>query len=73
MFIVIRTHFFVFLFPTGFAQNFTMLLAGRVVTGLYVGITSVAVPTYIGEYASPDIRGAVGDPHHFNMQLQGNV
>lgn len=43
-----------------FAQNFAMLLVGRVLTGLCCGITSVAVPTYIAEYASADVRGTLG-------------
>ena len=45
-----------------FAQNFAMLLVGRVLTGLCCGITSLTVPTYIGEYSSSDIRGTLGEP-----------
>nr|XP_045597471.1 facilitated trehalose transporter Tret1-2 homolog [Procambarus clarkii] len=44
----------------GSSSNFAMLLGGRVVTGVCVGVTSVAVPTYIGEIASPHIRGVLG-------------
>lgn len=37
-----------------------MLVVGRVVTGLIVGINAAAANTYIGEIASPDIRGYLG-------------
>ena len=37
-----------------------MLLSGRIITGFCAGIASITVPTYIGEIASPDIRGTVG-------------
>ncbi|XP_042873724.1 facilitated trehalose transporter Tret1-like [Penaeus japonicus] len=43
-----------------FAQNFAMLLAGRIIVGLCTGITCIAAPTYIGEFASADIRGMLG-------------
>ncbi|KAG7159798.1 Facilitated trehalose transporter Tret1-like 19 [Homarus americanus] len=43
-----------------FAQNFAMLVCGRVLAGLCAGVTCIAVPTYIGEFASPDIRGTLG-------------
>ncbi|KAK8733783.1 hypothetical protein OTU49_006478 [Cherax quadricarinatus] len=43
----------------GFAQNFAMLISGRVVMGLTAGVTCIAVPTYIGEISSPDIRGTL--------------
>lgn len=42
------------------ARNFATLMVGRVLTGLCTGITSMAVPTYIAEYASADIRGTLG-------------
>lgn len=44
----------------GFAQNFYMLVGGRVFTGMCCGIMSFVVPTYIGEFASPEIRGTLG-------------
>lgn len=37
-----------------------MLMTGRIITGFCAGITSLVVPTYIGEFASPDIRGTLG-------------
>ncbi|CAL4073794.1 unnamed protein product [Meganyctiphanes norvegica] len=44
----------------GFGENFIMLLAGRILTGMCCGIVSLVVNVYIGEFASPDIRGALG-------------
>ncbi|XP_045621780.2 facilitated trehalose transporter Tret1 [Procambarus clarkii] len=41
-------------------QNVLMLVAGRVITGVCMGVTCTAVPTYIGEFASADIRGTLG-------------
>jgi MFS family permease len=38
-----------------------MLIAGRIINGLAVGIESAQVPVYISELAPPHIRGrAVG-------------
>ncbi|KAK3866858.1 hypothetical protein Pcinc_027636 [Petrolisthes cinctipes] len=42
------------------AQNFWMLVSGRLVAGVSIGLTCTAVPTFIAECASPDIRGALG-------------
>ncbi|KAK3871686.1 hypothetical protein Pcinc_023188 [Petrolisthes cinctipes] len=41
-------------------KNFGVLLFGRIVTGLCAGITSLTVPTFIGEYSSADVRGTLG-------------
>ncbi|XP_063608383.1 facilitated trehalose transporter Tret1-like [Penaeus indicus] len=41
-------------------QNFAMLLVGRIIAGLCTGIVCIAAPTYIGEFASADIRGTLG-------------
>uniref|UniRef100_A0A0N7ZAW5 Major facilitator superfamily (MFS) profile domain-containing protein n=2 Tax=Scylla olivacea TaxID=85551 RepID=A0A0N7ZAW5_SCYOL len=43
-----------------FGRNFASLLSGRIIGGLFMGMTSLVVPTYIGEMASADIRGALG-------------
>ncbi|XP_042234331.1 facilitated trehalose transporter Tret1-2 homolog [Homarus americanus] len=43
-----------------FAQNFAMLMCGRFISGVCAGVTCIAVPTYIGEISSPDIRGTLG-------------
>ena len=37
-----------------------MLILGRLVTGLVGGSMSMIVPTYIGEFSSPHIRGTLG-------------
>jgi len=38
-----------------------MLIAGRIFTGIAAGMISLSVPTYIGEIASSDIRGLLGN------------
>ncbi|KAB7497330.1 hypothetical protein Anas_10011, partial [Armadillidium nasatum] len=40
-------------------QNFAMLLVGRFITGLYCSLVSLAIPTYVAEFASPHIRGTL--------------
>ncbi|RXG61007.1 Facilitated trehalose transporter Tret1 [Armadillidium vulgare] len=42
------------------AQNFAMLLVGRIITGVYCSLVSLTVPTYIAEFSSPQIRGTLG-------------
>ncbi|KAL7644384.1 UNVERIFIED_CONTAM: hypothetical protein RMT77_005214 [Armadillidium vulgare] len=42
------------------AQNFGMLLVGRIISGMYCGMISIAANTYVGEIASPHIRGTLG-------------
>ncbi|XP_071542331.1 facilitated trehalose transporter Tret1-like isoform X2 [Panulirus ornatus] len=44
----------------GLAENLAMLICGRLLCGLCTGISSLVVPTYTTEYASKDIRGALG-------------
>ena len=44
----------------GLGQNIATLLVGRIVGGLIVGVTTVVVPTYIGEIASDNARGLLG-------------
>ena len=39
------------------AENFEMLLVGRAVVGIAVGLASMAVPMYIAEAAPPEKRG----------------
>lgn len=39
------------------SQNLGMLVAGRVINGLAVGIESAQVPVYISELAPPSKRG----------------
>ena len=42
-----------------FSSSWTGLTAGRVVVGLGIGSSSVAVPAYLAEMASPENRGTV--------------
>eukprot|EP01043_Picozoa_sp_COSAG02_P045944 COSAG02_NODE_4251_length_5585_cov_4.672986_4_plen_631_part_00 len=41
------------------AENFEMLLVGRAVVGIAVGLASMAVPMYIAEAAPPEKRGTL--------------
>ncbi|XP_041349816.1 proton myo-inositol cotransporter-like [Gigantopelta aegis] len=41
----------------GVAQNFAMLIAGRLILGLGIGLASMTVPVYIAECAPPHLRG----------------
>ena len=41
------------------AQNIGMLIAGRFINGLSVGICSAQVPVYVSELAPPSRRGRV--------------
>lgn len=42
------------------APNYLLLVTGRVITGLYCGIHTVAASTFIGEFSSSHIRGILG-------------
>lgn len=44
---------------TGSAGSVPMLVAGRVVIGLAIGVASYAVPLYLSEIAPPENRGAL--------------
>lgn len=39
------------------ANGFAALLAGRLLLGLGVGLSSIAVPVYLAEVAPPSVRG----------------
>ena len=43
----------------GFAQSIALLMIGRVLVGLGVGVASMVVPIYLSEVAPVSIRGAV--------------
>ncbi|EFA76336.1 sugar transporter family protein [Heterostelium album PN500] len=45
---------------TAFSTNFSMLMVGRIITGISVGIASTVVPTYISEIAPQHMRGSLG-------------
>lgn len=42
---------------TAFAYSITQLIIGRIITGIAVGVASLASPLYISEIAPPNIRG----------------
>eukprot|EP00095_Tigriopus_kingsejongensis_P004750 maker-scaffold510_size151595-snap-gene-0.31 protein:Tk04750 transcript:maker-scaffold510_size151595-snap-gene-0.31-mRNA-1 annotation:"sugar transporter " len=42
------------------AQSVLMLWVGRFLTGVATGLTSIAVPVYIAETSSPQVRGLLG-------------
>ncbi|XP_018419213.1 PREDICTED: solute carrier family 2, facilitated glucose transporter member 6 [Nanorana parkeri] len=44
----------------GSAQHISMLLLGRILTGLAGGITSSSIPVYISEISHAGVRGALG-------------
>ncbi|XP_042227243.1 facilitated trehalose transporter Tret1-like isoform X3 [Homarus americanus] len=49
--------------------SFGMMVVGRVMSGVCMGITCVAVPTYIGEIASAEIRGVLGSGFQLMVTL----
>ncbi|KAG9307824.1 hypothetical protein G9A89_023389 [Geosiphon pyriformis] len=46
------------------AINPAMFIIGRIFTGIGSGISTVTVPTYLGEIATTKGRGALGTSHH---------
>ncbi|XP_011309196.1 facilitated trehalose transporter Tret1 isoform X1 [Fopius arisanus] len=44
----------------GLANNFWLVLVGRGICGLCVGITSLSLPVYLGETIQPEVRGTLG-------------
>jgi len=52
--------FFVSALVTGFAPNLIILILGRIIGGLGVGVASVIAPAYIAEVAPARIRGRLG-------------
>ncbi|KAF2344908.1 Major facilitator sugar transporter-like, partial [Trinorchestia longiramus] len=48
----------------GTADNFAMLVVGRLFTGALLGINGAAVNTYVGEFSSADVRGYLGSGYH---------
>lgn len=51
--------FFVGSFWTSMAHSVSLLIAGRVVIGVAIGVASFAVPLYISEISPPRVRGAL--------------
>jgi sugar porter (SP) family MFS transporter len=58
-------------FVNGLATSLTVLVAGRLLTGVAVGIVSLAVPLYITEIAPTEIRGALVSENH--LALVGGI
>ncbi|XP_058125935.1 facilitated trehalose transporter Tret1 [Anopheles ziemanni] len=42
------------------ASHITMVLVGRALSGLCVGIASLSLPVYLGETVQPEVRGTLG-------------
>eukprot|EP00040_Diaphanoeca_grandis_P018175 m.95476 g.95476 ORF g.95476 m.95476 type:complete len:529 (-) comp26820_c1_seq1:130-1716(-) len=51
------------------ATSPVMLLTGRVIAGIGVGLSSVVVPVYISEVSSPTNRGVMGLGHQFSIVI----
>eukprot|EP00039_Didymoeca_costata_P025383 m.13137 g.13137 ORF g.13137 m.13137 type:complete len:538 (+) comp4796_c0_seq1:180-1793(+) len=49
------------------AYTFGPFLAGRILVGLGIGLSSVAVPMYIAEVAPDKVRGVLGTAHQLNI------
>lgn len=43
-----------------FAVNLPMVLVGRAIAGVCVGILSLSLPVYLGETVQPEVRGTLG-------------
>lgn len=43
-----------------FAVNLPMILAGRAMAGICVGVLSLSFPVYLGETLQPEVRGTLG-------------
>ncbi|XP_056421145.1 solute carrier family 2, facilitated glucose transporter member 2 [Hyla sarda] len=48
-------------------QAHALVIAGRLITGLYCGLSSGLVPIYIGEISPTSLRGALGTLHQFGI------
>ncbi|XP_013191248.1 facilitated trehalose transporter Tret1 [Amyelois transitella] len=52
--------FFIGWILIGAATTVHMILAGRIICGLCVGVGSLAFPVYLGETIQPEVRGTLG-------------
>ncbi|XP_014254936.1 facilitated trehalose transporter Tret1-like isoform X2 [Cimex lectularius] len=43
-----------------YAVNIPMIMVGRAITGFCVGVSSLALPVYLGETLQPEVRGMFG-------------
>ncbi|XP_073530986.1 solute carrier family 2, facilitated glucose transporter member 2 [Phyllobates terribilis] len=48
-------------------QAHALVIAGRLITGLYCGLSSGLVPIYIGEISPTSLRGALGTLHQLGI------
>ncbi|KAG9328621.1 hypothetical protein JZ751_012747, partial [Albula glossodonta] len=51
------------------AGSFEMLIIGRLVVGLYSGLSTGFVPMYVGEIAPTALRGALGTLHQLGIVI----
>jgi len=42
------------------ARSFALLVIGRIIIGIFTGMTTGIVPMYIGEMSPKELRGAIG-------------
>lgn len=42
------------------ARNVYMVYAGRILSGLCIGVASLSLPVYLGETVQPEVRGTLG-------------
>lgn len=49
------------------AASWEMLILGRLVVGLYSGLSTGFVPMYVGEIAPTSLRGALGTLHQLGI------
>ncbi|XP_057309932.1 solute carrier family 2, facilitated glucose transporter member 8-like [Hydractinia symbiolongicarpus] len=52
-----------------YADTVSMLYAGRILTGVAVGMSSLAVPVYIAEIASARLRGGLGSVNQLAVTI----
>lgn len=51
------------------AASWEMLIIGRLVVGLYSGLSTGFVPMYVGEIAPTALRGALGTLHQLGIVI----
>ena len=51
------------------AASWEMLIIGRLVVGLYSGLSTGFVPMYVGEIAPTTLRGALGTLHQLGIVI----
>lgn len=61
--------YFIGLCLLALSVNYGMMVAGRFITGIAVGITTVVVPLFLTEIASDSIRGSIGTFHQLSCVI----